>query len=239
MNLPSTRSALVLGLCCVLGLGLLGFLLGRAALEFKALDRSVAVKGLSEREVPADTAIWPIRFQDAANELPALFDSIQGKNQRIVEFLESHGLKREEITINPPSVTDLQAQNYGERNQLPFRYTAQSTVTIYSGNVKAVRAAMADAIALGRRGIAINGENYDDRTQFLFTGLNALKPEMIAEATQNARAVAEKFAADSQSELGSIRSASQGQFSIEDRDSTTPHIKRIRVVSTVEYYLSD
>ena len=103
MNLPSTRSALVLGLCCVLGLGLLGFLLGRAALEFKALDRSVSVKGLSEREMPAETSIWPIRFQDAANELPALFDSIQGKNQRIVEFLESHGLKREEITINPPS----------------------------------------------------------------------------------------------------------------------------------------
>jgi hypothetical protein len=105
--------------------------------------------------------------------------------------------------------------------------------------VEAVRNAMQDVIALGKKGVALSGEDYQSQTQFVFSGLATLKPEMIEEATKNARAVAEKFAADSDSSLGKIRSAQQGQFSIENRDSTTPHIKKVRVVSTVEYYLAD
>ena len=97
----------------------------------------------------------------------------------------------------------------------------------------------ADVVELGKRGIAISAQGYQDRTRFVFSGLNELKPAMIEEATRNARAVAEKFAGDSRSVLGKIRSAWQGQFSIQDRDATTPHLKRIRVVSTIEYYLSD
>jgi hypothetical protein len=92
---------------------------------------------------------------------------------------------------------------------------------------------------LGKQGIAITGEDYQSKTVFLYTKLNEIKPAMIEEATQNARAVAEKFAQDSKSRLGKIRSASQGQFSIDDRDSNTPYIKKVRVVSTLEYYLSD
>lgn len=236
---PSVAGSFLLGVSVVAGLGLLGHLLGDAALRVKSLDRTVAVKGLSEREVPADTAIWPIRFQDAANELPALFDSVQRKNATVREFLAGHGLKGGDVTTNPPAVTDLQAQNYGDRSAVPFRYTASSVTTVYSTNVAAVRAAMADAIALGRQGVAITAEDYEQRTQFLFTKLNDLKPAMIAEATQNARAVAGKFAEDSGSRLGAIKSASQGQFTIEDRDTTTPYIKRVRVVSTVEYFLAD
>ena len=90
---------------------------------------------------------------------------------------------------------------------------------------------------IGKKGIAISGEDYESRTVYMFTKLNDLKPAMIEEATKNARAVAEKFAQDSKSKLGKIKSASQGQFSIENRDSSTPHIKRVRVVSTIEYYL--
>lgn len=235
----SLPGALVLGASLVAGLGLLGHLVGDAALRVKGLDRIVAVKGLSEKEVPADTAIWPIRFQDAANDLPALFDSVQRKNQAVREFLAGHGLKPADITTNPPAVTDLQAQSYGDRNAVPFRYTATSVTTVYSSDVAAVRAAMADAITLGRKGVAISGEDYEQRTQFLFTKLNDLKPAMIAEATRNARAVAGKFADDSGSRLGDIKTASQGQFTIEDRDTTTPYIKRVRVVSTVEYFLAD
>lgn len=233
------RGALVLGIFLLLSLGLFGHLLSRTALQVKALDRTVSVKGLSEREVPADTAIWPIRFQDAGNDLPTLFDSIQAKNKLVAAFLAEHGLKSEEITINPPAVTDLQAQNYGDHNKAPFRYTGLSTITVYSQNVAAVRQAMADVISLGRKGIAFSGEDYENKPEFLFTKLNQLKPAMIAESTQNARTVAEKFAADSQSRLGKIKTAVQGQVSIEDRDKTTPHIKRIRVISTVEYYLAD
>ena len=106
-------------------------------------------------------------------------------------------------------------------------------------DVEAVRKAMKDVISLGQKGVAVTGEAYQSQTQFEFTGLAGLKPAMIEEATKNARAVAEKFADDSDSRLGKIRSAQQGQFSIENRDSTTPHIKKVRVVSTVEYYLAD
>lgn len=235
----SPRSALVLGLSIILGLGLLGYLLGHAALQVKGLDRTVVVKGLSEREAPADTVIWPIRFQDASNELPALFDSIQAKNKLITEYLIANGMKPEEINSKAPTVTDLHAQNYGDKRNIEFRYTSTSIITVYSQNVDVARHAMSDIISLGRKGIAISGDEYENKPEFLFTKLNSLKPAMIAEATQNARAVAEKFAADSKSSIGRIKSATQGQFTIEDRDKTTPHVKKIRVVSTVEYYLAD
>jgi hypothetical protein len=94
-------------------------------------------------------------------------------------------------------------------------------------------------VDLGKQGVAISGQDYEYKTTFLFTGLNELKPAMVEEATRNAREVAIKFAQDSQSTLGKIRRASQGQFTIEDRDANTPYIKKVRVVSTVEYYLSD
>ncbi len=94
-------------------------------------------------------------------------------------------------------------------------------------------------IELGKSGIVLSGDDYQSRTQYLFTGLNDLKPKMIEEATRNAREVAQKFAADSDSRLGKIRTAYQGQFSIQDRDGNTPHIKKVRVVSTIEYYLAD
>ncbi|MGB1558306.1 MAG: SIMPL domain-containing protein, partial [Oceanococcaceae bacterium] len=139
-----------------------------------------------------------------------------------------------------PQVTDLHAQQYGDKSQIRYRYTAQATVTVYSQNVEATRQAMGNLVELGKRGVVVGANYYGNGgTQFLYTGLSSLKPDMIEEATRNARAVAEKFAQDSDSHLGKIRQASQGQFSISDRDASTPHIKTVRVVSTVEYYLSD
>ena len=239
MNDSMSKSITILGGCLLVGLVALGWLVGHAALEVKALERTVVVKGLSEREVPADIAIWPLTFQEANADLNGIFEAIQRKNTLIAEFLVSHSIPKEEITIAPPAVTDLYAQSYGDKSQILYRYTGSSTVTVYSSNVDAVRAAMQDVISLGKKGVALSGEGYQGQTQFVFSGLSALKPDMIEEATRNARSVAEKFAADSASRLGRIRSAQQGQFSIENRDSTTPHIKRVRVVSTVEYYLAD
>ncbi len=239
MNDSVSKSVTILGGCVLVGLIALGWLLGHAALEVKALERTVTVKGLSEREVPADIAIWPLTFQEANGDLNGIFEAIQRKNTLVTEFLVGHGIPKEEITIAPPAVTDLYAQSYGDKSHILYRYTGSSTVTVYSTKVDAVRAAMQDVIALGKKGVALSGEGYQGQTQFMFSGLSALKPDMIEEATRNARSVAEKFAADSESRLGKIRSAQQGQFSIENRDSTTPHIKRVRVVSTVEYYLAD
>jgi hypothetical protein len=235
----SRASAAILGMGLVVGLGILGMLLGNAAWRVKTLERTVVVKGLSEREMPADIVIWPVAFQVADNDLNAFFDSVAQKNATITSFLEEQGLSRDEWTIAPPVVIDRYAQSYGDNANIAFRYTGNATVTVYSDKVDVVRAAMANVIELGKRGIAISGQNYQNQTQFLFTGLNDIKPEMIEEATRNARLVAQKFAEDSDSRLGKIKSAYQGQFSIQDRDATTPHIKKVRVVSTVEYYLSD
>lgn len=239
MNDSISKSITILGGCLLAGLIALGWLVGHAALEIKELERTVVVKGLSEREVPADIVIWPLTFQEANAELNGLFEAIQRKNALVTDFLVAHGIPKEEITIAPPAVTDLYAQSYGDKSHILFRYTGSSTVTVYSNKVDAVRAAMQDVISLGKKGVALSGEGYQGQTQFVFSGLSSLKPDMIEEATKNARAVAEKFAADSDSRLGKIRSAQQGQFSIENRDSTTPHIKKIRVVATVEYYLAD
>jgi hypothetical protein len=239
MNDSVSKSITILGGCLLVGLIALGWLLGHAAMQVKELERTVIVKGLSEREVPADIAIWPLTFQEANADLNGIFDAIQRKNALITGFLVAHGIPKQEITVAPPVVTDLYAQSYGDKNHILFRYTGSSTVTVYSGNVVAVRAAMQDVISLGKKGVALSGEGYQGQTQFVFSGLSSLKPDMIEEATRNARSVAGKFAADSDSRLGKIRSAQQGQFSIENRDSTTPHIKKVRVVATVEYYLAD
>lgn len=239
VNDLSNRNAWIFGVCLLAGLIGLGLVLGGSLVRFKRLDRTVVVKGLSEREVPADVAIWPLTFSEASDSLGELYDTIAAKNALIVAFLGEQGLAREAVTVNPPNVVDRRAQLWGSPEQAQPRYVGTSTVTVYTSDVQTVRSAMSAAIDLGQRGIALGEGNYGNQTQFLFTGLNDLKPAMIEEATRNAREVAEKFAADSDSRLGKIKSASQGQFSISDRDSTTTHVKKVRVVSTIEYYLVD
>lgn len=232
-------SAFVLGAFICLGLAGMAHLLADGLLQSKALERTVTVKGLSEREMPADVAIWPIKFSLADNDLVALYAAIERDNAAIVAFLEQNGFSAGEISTGVPTMVDRLAQAYGNEAGARFRYTATSSISVYSHDVERVRATMDKLVDLGKQGLAIAGQDYGTQTQFLFTGLNALKPEMIEEATRNAREVASKFAQDSSSRLGKIRTASQGQFSIEDRDSNTPYIKKVRVVSTVEYYLSD
>ncbi|MCU7811885.1 MAG: SIMPL domain-containing protein [Candidatus Thiodiazotropha sp. (ex Notomyrtea botanica)] len=238
MDKSRISTALIFGVLFCVGLGLLGVTLSKGLIEMKALERTVVVKGLSEREVPADLAIFPIKFIVAANDLNELVANLQKKNDLVVEFLIEQGFKRDEITRSPPAITDKQAQAYGGNTGV-FRYSGNSTISVYTKDIERVRSTQQALGQLGRLGIAIMGDDYQAKTSFIFRGLNTLKPEMIEEATQNAREVAEKFAADSKSRLGKIKSASQGQFSISDRDNNTPHIKRVRVVSTVTYYLSD
>ncbi len=231
--------AAILGVFICVGLILLGVFASHGVVRLRSLDRVVTVKGLSELDVPADTAIWPVKFSEAGNNLTSLYTDIQKKNALVVTFLKENGFDDEEITVDVPSITDRQAQGYVSSDGSEFRYYGSSVITVYSTNVDGVRRAMSRMADLGKQGIAISGQDYGSRTEFLFTGLNDIKPGMIEEATRNAREVAEKFAADSQSRLGKIRTAQQGQFSINDRDSTTPHIKKVRVVSTITYYLSD
>lgn len=234
----NVKAAFVLGALIALGLAILGSTLGSSAIRFKEYERVVSVKGLAEREVPADIAIWPIAFTAADSDLTALYSKLEGDAARIVAFLDDRGFDSEEITVAAPEVTDKLAQRYGGNEAVQLRYTASQIITVYTERIEELRAARNELAELGKQGIAFGGDGYQ-RTEYLFTGLNDIKPEMIEEATRKAREVAEKFAADSDSRLGKIRTANQGQFTITDRDMNTPHIKNVRVVSTIEYYLSD
>jgi len=229
-----------LGVSIFLGLAALGYLLGQAAVQVKEYERSVTAKGLSEREYPADVVIWPVTFTVAGNDLARVYAELDTTSQRIRSFLERAGIGSSEITLSAPNLTDKSAQAWGDAQRAEFRYVASRNVTVYSSQVDTVRAAMEDGlIELGKEGVAFTGNANQNKVEYLFTHLNDVKPEMIEEATRNARGVAQKFAEDSDSRLGKIRRASQGQFSITARDTNNPQIKKVRVVSTVEYYLSD
>jgi len=239
MRQSSGASLLGLGLSIFLGLAALGYLLGQAAVQVKEYERTVTAKGLSESEYPADVVIWPVSFTVTGNNLGSVYQELDSTGQRIRAFLQQAGIAADEITLSTPVLTDKSAQAWGDAQRAEFRYVATRTVTVYSRQVEIVRAAMGGLVELGKEGVAFTGDAYQNQVEYLFTRLNEIKPGMIEEATRNAREVASKFAEDSDSRLGKIRQASQGQFSIEARDTNNPHIKKVRVVSTVEYYLSD
>ncbi len=239
MQNMSKQSAFILGLFVFLGFATLGYLLAQAAIDVKQYERSVTVKGLSEREYNADIIIWPIQFTLAENDIQNLYKGLDEATLKIKDFLINKGISPEEISLSVPSIIDKSAQQYGGNQQAKFRFTATQTVTVYSSQIEKIRPIMTTLSQLGKQGIVLTGNDYQAQTEYLFTRLNDVKPAMIEEATTKAREVAEKFASDSQSKLGKIKRASQGQFTISARDKNNPHIKKIRVVSTVEYYLSD
>ena len=225
----------LLGLCIMAGLVVLGCAIPASVKIFKSYDRTVSVKGLCEREVAADKVIWPLVFKVAGNQLPAVSGEIAEKTGRIEQYLRNGGVEESEITVAMPKISDKDANEYGG-NDRTYRYVATCTVTVCSQDVQKVLALMADRNSLIDEGIVLSSD-WDSTPQFRFEGLNDIKPEMIEEATKNAREVALKFAKDSDSSLGKIKDAAQGTFSIEDRDSNTPSIKKVRVVTYVTYYL--
>ena len=151
-------------------------------------------------------------------------------------FLKTAGVSDKEISINPAVISDRQADNYGNEI-MNYRYKATSVITVTSTNIDKVRQLMRRQAELMKQGIAIVSDEYSSNVRYEFTGLNKIKQDMVEEATKNAQTTAEQFATDTKSDLGDIRSAQQGQFSIEDRDSNTPYIKKIRVVNTMTYSL--
>lgn len=202
-------------------------------------ERVVTVKGLSEREVPADKVVWPLVYKELGNDPALIYDHMKKKNAEVMSFLRAQGLSDDEITVNSPQVSDRFADSWSQTNPAN-RYVATSIITVSSNKVAQVRAIMQKQAELMKMGIALVSSEYGTGSvKYEFTGLNDIKPAMVEEATKNARLTAEKFAKDSDSKLGKIRRATQGQFSIDNRDENTPHIKNIRVVSTIEYYISD
>ncbi len=224
----------------VLAVGLVGLgLCVRSGLDsFSSRDRVVDVRGLCEREVPANHVTWPIVSKEVGNDLQTLYAKVSATNNTIVTFLKSNGIEDSEISISAPQMVDVQANMYVSQD-VRYRYNLTTVVTVSSEKVDKVRQLIARQGELMKEGVAVVQGDYDNRTIYEYTELNSIKPEMIAQATENAREAAKKFAEDSDSKIGKIKSARQGQFSIEDRDPYTPYIKKVRVVTSLTYYLED
>lgn len=213
----------VLGLCLKSGIDNIAF-----------RDREVTVRGLAEREVEANLVTWPITYNIAGDNLDTIYNTVSSNNAKIVNFLVSNGIDRKDISVNPPDTYDAAANRYSS-DSFRYKYSLSSTITVTTTNVTKVRELLNRQTELLKEGIAFSNSYIN----YQYTGLNSIKPDMIAEATKNARAAADQFAADSDSRVGKIKTASQGQFSIDDSDSSTPYIKKVRVVSTIVYYLED
>ncbi len=221
-----------------IGLCLLGLSINSAIKAFVNKERVVSVKGLAEMEVEANKVTWPIAFKEVGNDVQQLYKSINEKSKVVVAFLKENGIADTEISVNPAEVVDMDAERYSNNNN-QYRYISTSVITVTSTNVKLVRKLISEQTALLQKGVVITGSDYRYNVNYEFTGLNDIKPEMIEEATKNARTAAEKFAKDSDSKLGKIKRANQGQFSIYDRDINTPYIKTVRVVTSIDYYLNN
>ena len=217
-------------------IALSGLFLILAVNRFKSYERTVSVRGLCEREVKADVAIYPISFSEGGDNLIELNKLIQKENQIIIEFLKENGFDDNDITVSVPSINDHRNDSYRSAKQPDF--TMNSVVTIYTKKVDSVLALQNKLTSLIEKGIAIStGDGWSNPVTYNFAALNSIKPEMIEEANKSAYDAAAQFAKDSKSRVGKIKDASQGLFSIENRDANTPYIKNVRVVNYVTYYL--
>jgi hypothetical protein len=228
----------VLGFFIFIGLGTLGYFFKTAFMESKNLERTVIVKGLSEKEVLSNIVIMPIKLTRTSNNLESLIIDIDNDTNKVIKFLKDNGLKDEDITLGAISIVDKMANEFSNQ-EFSIRYLATKVVNIYSSEIEKVRALSGKLSELSQAGILFKTDDYDSKIEYVYTKLNDIKPSMIEEATSNARAVAQKFAHDSNSKLGKIKKATQGQFEVISRDKNSEHIKNIRIVSTVEYYLID
>lgn len=227
------RTLLFAALILAVGVALSGFCIAGGIRHYADKDRSVAVKGLSTREVMADHVIWPMDFSIRGNNLPALYSELSQQQKQIVDFFVEQGFAREDIAEGKVSVNNNWENYYNQRPE--FNYTMTASIVISTDNVELVRRSQNCPSQLLARGIILHSSDWS--IDYQYNGLSELKPSMIEEATKNARAVAQKFADDANCRLGSIRRANQGQFSI-DSDSNCPWIKNVRVVTTVDYYLN-
>ncbi len=216
------------------GLICLGWFVKAGIDDFAYKDRHVTVKGLAEREVPADKVTWSISTKVTGNDLPTLYEGLNVQTDKIKRFLKQNGLDEKEITVNPPSISDLEAREWGQNNK-NFRYIISTTITVATSKVEEVNKAIFKQAELLKQGVAIENSysNYE------YASFQQMKPEMMAEAIKNAQKTAEQFAEASNARLGEIQTAGQGQFEIDDRDENTPYIKKLRVVTTITYSLKD
>lgn len=243
-KLHQVVSASILGVAIGLGLAFCGGLLSHGIAQFQAANRTVTVKGLAEKEVKADLAVWNIAFKTAGNDLESSYSGIQSSQDKITAFLTSKGFTADEISIAGMQVTDMLAREYGGSGPKPdYRYILRNQVIVRTAQVDKIASTLQASNELVKNGVLLEDLN---SVKYFYTQLNAIRPEMLALAAESARKLAEQFAKDSGSQVGQIRKANQGMFKILPRDGaendfggedTTSIFKKVRVVSTIDYVL--
>ena len=224
------REAVILAI----GIIVLGWFIKSGIDNFSNKDRKVTVKGLAEREVKADKVTWSLSTNEMGNDLPTLYENINVKTGKIKAFLKQNGIEDGEITVNPPTVNDLESNQWSE-NRRNFRYIINTTLTVSTQKVDLVNKAIFKQAELLKQGVAIEGSN----PQYEYVSFQQMKPEMMEEAIKNAQKTAEQFTKASNSKLGNIQTAGQGQFEINDRDQNALYSNQLRVVTTITYALDN
>jgi len=222
---------------CFLAIGLAaaGFFVGFGLMLRGQGHRLVAVKGLSEKEVPASIAVWNINYIATGNQLDDINKKLGDSTKAVVAFLKTAGFEDADIAVQPPSVHDTSLDSRDKDTTAPpERYSGSQSVLLRTSKIDAVKPALASASTLMGSGVLLTGGS---QPNYIYNQINEIKPGMIEEATKNARVAAERFAQDSQTTLGKLHRATQGWFEVEDRDAATPERKTVRVVVDVEYEL--
>ena len=230
-SIPSVLAAALIAL----GLALAGWFAAQGMARLKTQDRYVIVKGSAERIVEADLVVWPLPHTVGGNDLADVQRQLDANTATIRAFFDAAGFTADEVVVSPPRLEDRWAYAYGDQRP-PERYRYATTVSLRTPGVDKALAMLRQSGDLVARGVMI-GEG--SQPEFEYTRLNDIKPALIAEATANARESAVQFAKDSDSRIGGIRSANQGVVTISDRDQSSPQVKKVRVVTTVEYFLRD
>ena len=239
---PKKKFSLAPAFVLALGLALGGLFIGAFYYKAKIGANTVVVKGLSEKDVRADLAIWEMKYVVTGNDVTKAQKEISAQTQIITSFLKENGFDESEITVGRLDTNDLNANPYRSSYENNVRFILNQTVIVRSNNVDLVAATLNKSGDLVAKGIIFNSD-YGAPVSYLFTKLNDIKPQMLADATENARQAALQFAASSKSKVGKIKHANQGMFSILPREETsmateTQQIKKkVRVVSTIEYWL--
>ncbi|MBN1546908.1 MAG: SIMPL domain-containing protein, partial [Syntrophaceae bacterium] len=207
--------AFIVGLCLFIGLAAGGYFIGKGGTRFKSETRTVTVKGLVEREVKSDKVVWVLNFRRAGDNLREAHAQISADREATISFLKIKGFRDEEIVRQPTRTIDKFAREYGQANE-KFRYFANSSLVVTTNNVDLVTKTLGATEELLQSGVVLDGQQDGGMAnpRYIVSSFNDLRPQLLADATKNARATAQQFAADAGTRVGRIRSANQGMIQI-------------------------
>ena len=225
------------------GLILCGLMIKLGLVSFRSAERSVSVRGFSEKAVKADRASWRIEFTSRGSTLPNAIAEHKIAYEKLQQIVKQAGFDANEISRSTPRVEERNLDqdgnsNYQNGGKRGARFDITDAVILDTKKLEKVAALLERTSEILEQGIALTGW---EQPRYYFTDLSAIKPQMISAATADARRAAERFAEDSGTKIGAIRSASQGLFSIrgavEGSDENLQQEKVVRVVVSLDYLL--